>query len=730
MFGRRIHSFQQTEFADCGIACIRVLCRYYGLRVPMSWLREKVEVNRLGMSVRDMVAALESMHMHATAVRVGIDLLPELPLPAVLYWNKSHFVVLYRVDARRGRYHIMDPAEGKKVCSRAQLEECFAVMDGKGVAVLADPREDFLGQQPSIPRGGRHLGHLAARAVKEHARSFGAVCGLMLLGMAADVALPFVFQRTIDDGISNRDVHLIWLLVFSQLFIFLGSYVSGAVVDYLLTRMGLRMSIKMINEYLNKIIHLPMSFFARKLSSDLIQKVDDHNRIQNFMVSLPDTILFTTINVVLFSGLMIYFSPAVFVVFVVFTLLSVGWTVLFLRRRREVDYACYSKQAENRNNLYELVNGIDEIKVNCAQHQRRAAWETVQKRINDLSLRQAILRMYQQGGNVFFVRLRDICVTGICATLVVQGSMTIGLMMTISYIVGRLSAPFSNLIGSVNMFQDVNMSYDRLEEVMTASVEERPHKELPPFESIDFRGVWFKYPGAGLPMVLCGLDMSVRRGVTTAIVGESGCGKSTVLKLLFGFFNPAQGEVAVGHLPLCDIDEPAWLEGMAVVMQTGTLFSGDILTNIALSDATPSLERAREAARVACIDGFIESLPMGYGTRIGRTGLELSGGQQQRLLIARAVYRRPEIIVLDEATSALDATTERRVVENIMDAFSGRTVVVVAHRLSTVRRADCIVVMDRGRVAESGTHEQLMARRGTYYHLVLNQLETAPEPAL
>ena len=727
MFGRRIHSFQQTEFADCGIACIRVLCRYYGLRVPMAWLREKIETNRLGMSVRDMVEALASMKMDAVAVRVGIDLLPELPLPAVLYWNKSHFIVLYKVDARRGRYHVVDPAEGKMTYTRAQLLESFAVMDdGKGVAVLADPLEGFAEQQAEIPQRRRHLGHLAAKALREHARTVAAVCLLMLVAMGADVALPFAFQRTIDEGIRNRDVHLIWLLVFSQLFIFLGNYVSNSVVDYLLTRMGLRMSIKMINDYLNKIIHLPMSFFARKLSSDLIQKVDDHNRIQNFMVSLPDTILFTAISVLLFSGLMIYFSPAVFAVFVVFTLLSVGWTVLFLRRRREVDYACYSKQAENRNNLYELVNGIDEIKVNCAQHQRRAAWEQVQMRINDLSLRQATLRMYQNGGNVFFVRLRDICITGICATMVVQGSMTIGLMMTLSYIVGRLSAPFSNLISSVNMFQDVNMSYDRIEEVMTAAIEERPHKQLPPWDSIEFRSVWFKYPGAGLPMVLRGLDMTIERGITTAIVGESGCGKSTVLKLLFGFFEPARGEVAVGNLPLSHIDEPAWLARMAVVMQSGTLFSGDILTNIALSDARPSLARAREAARVACIDEFIDGLPMGYGTRIGRTGLELSGGQQQRLLIARAIYRQPEIIVLDEATSALDATTERRVVENIMDAFRGRTVVVVAHRLSTVRRADCIAVMHEGRVAETGSHARLMAARGTYFRLVQNQLESAP----
>lgn len=723
MFGRRIHSFQQTEYADCGIACIRVMCRYYGLRVPMSHLRATVETNRLGMSVRDMVAAFKELHMDAVAVRADIGMLAEMPLPAVLYWNKCHFIVLYKVDTRRGRYHVVNPAEGKMVYTRAQMEEFFAVFDeGKGVAILAEPAEGFLSQQAEIPQRTRHLGHLAAKAVREHARTFSAVCLLMLAGMAADVALPFVFQRTVDEGINNRDVHLIWLLVFSQLFIFFGNYLSGCVVDYLLTKMGLRMSIRMINDYLHRIIHLPMSFFARKVSSDLIQKVDDHNRIQAFLVSLPDTVLFTAINVLLFSAIMIYFSVPVFGVFLVFTLLSVGWTTLFLRKRREVDYSFYAKQAENRNNLYELVNGIDEIKANCAQQQRRESWERVQTSINGLSLKQATLRMYQSGGNVFFIRLRDICITGLCATMVVQGSMTIGLMMTLSYIVGRLSAPFSNLISSVNMFQDVNMSYDRIEEVMTAEIEHRS-STVPEFDRIEFQSVFFKYPGAGLPMVLNDFNLTVKCGQTTAIVGESGCGKSTVLKLIFGFFNPSAGCITVSDRSLCEIDEAAWLGEMAVVMQNGTIFSGDILTNIALSDATPSVERARIAARVACIDGFIENLPMGYGTRIGKTGMELSGGQKQRLLIARAVYRNPRIIVLDEATSALDAVTEKQVVENIMNAFSGRTVIVVAHRLSTVRHADCIVVMEHGHVAESGSHGQLTAARGAYYRLVQNQLE-------
>ncbi len=707
------------------MACIRIVCRYHGLCVPMSYLRHHVETGRLGISVRDIVAALGGLGMHSMAVRVGVDDLRTMPLPAILYWNRQHFVVLYKADVDKGVFSVVDPSEGKMKYRTDDFSEYFVANDGKGIAVLAEPDETFESRQKDMPPDERRLPHLAARIVREHSGPFAAVCAFMLLAMGADVALPFVFQRTIDEGIHSGDIQLIWLLVFSQLFIFFGNYLSNCVVEYLLTKIGLRMSIRMINDYLKKIICLPMSFFATKVSSDLIQKVDDHNRIQNFMVSLPDTLVFTVINVVLFSGILIYFSRTVFLIFIVCTLLSVVWTALFMRRRREVDYAYFSKLSENRNNLYELVNGIDEIKANCAQHQRLSTWDKVQSRINDLSLRKAMLKMYQNGGNVFFVRFRDIAITGICATLVVRGEMSIGLMMTLSYIVGRLSAPFANLINSVNMFQDVSMSYDRIEEVMNADLADGRVLPAPQFDSVEFRDVRFRYPGAGTPFVLHGIDLTIPRGRTTAIVGPSGCGKSTVLKILLGFFNPTSGEVLVEGVRLDSICEESWLSKMAVVMQNGNLFSGDILTNIALSDAEPDLGRARRAAEIACIDEFIDSLPMGFSTPVGKIGMEISGGQKQRLLIARAIYRCPEIIVLDEATSSLDAITERRVIENIMAEFRNRTVVIVAHRLSSVKNADNIIVMDSGRIEEQGTHAQLLCGGGRYYSLVEHQMEFA-----
>lgn len=720
---RHIYSYQQVEHSDCGLACIRILCRYHGLRLPMSFLRGHVEINRLGASVRDIVGALRGLHMEAAAVRVGMEHIAEMPLPSILYWNRRHFVVLYKISANGSYFYIVDPAEGKMRIAREQFEKSFINNKDRGIAILADPADGFLEQQADIPASKHRLHKLAVSAIGEHRKSFVAVCVLMLFAMAADVALPFFFQRTVDEGIRNNDIPLIWLLVGSQLFIFLGNYVANTVINYLLTRVGLQMSIRMIKDYLNKIIILPMSFFAKKVSSDLIQKVDDHNRIRSFLVSLPDTILFTAIYIMLFSAILIYFSHAVFVVFLVFTASGILWSTLFMRRRRELDYACFSSLAENRNNLYELVNGIDEIKANCAQRQRVAAWDTVQNRINTLSLKTTRLKMWQNGGYVFFNRLRDIAITGICATMVVHGEMTIGLMMTVSYIVGRLAVPFSNLIDSINSFQDVRMSYERVEEVMESDATPSGIKPLPEADALYFDSVCFRYPGAGSPMVLDNLSLTIPYGKTTAIVGASGCGKSTLLKLMLGFFTPAAGRVHVGGLSLNEIDEYAWLSKIAVVMQTGSLFSGDILTNIALSDDHPDLSRAQEAAHAACIDDFIENLPMGYNTPIGKIGMEISGGQKQRILIARAIYRNPEIVVLDEATSSLDAVTESRIIHNIMESFRNRTVVVVAHRLSTVRNADNIIVMNKGCVAEQGTHDHLLAIHGLYFELVNNQVE-------
>lgn len=718
----RIHSYQQLEHSDCGVTCIRIVARYYGKKIASEQIRDACDMSRLGISIGDVVEAFKGLGMESVAVRLTPDEAERMPLPSVLFWEQKHFVVLYKI--RHGKYYIVDPARGKMKFSRDEFYKHWCNGSDRGVAVLADPTDEFEAREFVKPKSNRRLLRMFGETLLRHRRSFISVIFLTALAMLADVVLPLVFQRTIDDGINGRNIPLVWLLILAQLFVFLGNYVSNTLTDFILTKLGLKMGIDMMNRYLRKLVGLPMIFFARKVNSDLIQKAEDQNRIKDFLVGMPDTFFFSTLSLIVFSAMLIYYNWVIFVIFMGLTGLGMAWTALFLRRRREIDYAYTAAIAENRNNLYELIYGMPEVKTNNAQDIKIDKWNEVQERVNRLSVKSAFMRIYLSGGNTMLSRLKDLAVTGICASLVIQGSMTIGAMMTVSYIVGRLASPFNNMLGAVGSVQDACISYSRVEEVLSAEMDADEGKLTDaPRGDIHVNNVSFKYPGSGSPYVLKNIDIKIPEGKTTALVGASGCGKTTLIKLILGMFAPRQGEISLGGAPMAAIEEAAWLKGIGVVMQGGTVFSGTLLSNIALADKEPDREKAANAARLACLDDFIAKLPMGYDTKVGVAGIEMSGGQKQRLLIARAIYKNPELLILDEATSSLDAGNESTIVCNIEEFFKKRTVIVAAHRLSTVKRADNIVFMDGGEVKEQGTHEDLIAKRGGYYELVKNQLE-------
>ncbi|MDE6783101.1 MAG: peptidase domain-containing ABC transporter, partial [Paramuribaculum sp.] len=635
--------------------------------------------------------------------------------------------VLEEYLPKKDKYRIVDPSEGRLKISADDFRANFLGENEFGIVMLMEPTDTFYANQKihGEDKTNRGLIRLITKAWKDNKKILGWAILFTMLGVLADVTLPFVFQRTVDEGIAHKDISLIWLLVFGQLFVFLGNYVSNALVDLMLSKLGLRFGIQILNEYLSKLVQLPISFFSTKVNSDLIQKAEDHHRIKGFLLTLPDTVFLTTLNLVVFSTLLIVFSPLIFLIFIAFTSASLLWTVFFLRFRKELDYSLVSKTAENRNNLYELIEGIEEIKSNNAHHSRVRIWYDLQDSINRLTLKSTFYRLYQSGGNTLLVRIRDIVITGLSACMVVDGSMSIGIMMTISYIVGRLSVPFSSLLGSINNIQDATISYSRIEEIHNTAADASACGNQP-FElaPISFEDVSFKYPGANCPQVLSDVSFVIRPNHTTAIVGESGCGKSTIIKLLLRFYLPGSGRIVIGDTDIACVSDTSWASNVAAVLQNGKLFSGSILANISLSDEKPDREKAMFAARAACIDEFINTLPMGLNTRIGKTGLDLSGGQTQRILIARAIYKRPEVLILDEATSSLDAVTEARIMSNIYSIFRGKTLVVAAHRLSTVRNADNIVVFDSGHITEQGTHHELLSREGVYRQLVQNQMAT------
>ncbi len=718
---RRIKSFQQLEHSDCGITCIRIVAHYYGKKVPLKMLRELCDVGRMGISLRDIMECTRKLGFRSEAVKIGLEDVERMPLPAILYWEQRHYVVLYRISRGGRLFHIADPARGKVRLGRDDFMRHWQAHDGSGMAIVMDPTDEFYDKER---HSGKGLWLMLRGAVSRNKIVFCTVILLATLGMASDVVTPVLFQRTVDDGINGKDIGLVWLLVLGQFCMFLGNYVSGSVADLLLTKMGLRMGVRMMGEYLQKLIRLPVSFFDRKVSADLIQKLDDQNRLKNFLLNMPETIFFTIVNLVVFSVLLVWYSRTVFLIFLAATLLSFAWTRLHLRRRKSIDYSLFSYSAENRNNVYELVNGMQEIKINNAQQTRVAVWNEVQQKINRLSMQSAYVNLSIGSGNLFFSRIKDIAMTGICATMVIKGNLTIGEMMTISYIAGRLSGAFSNIVSMPGTLQDASMSYERLDEVLNTPEETTAERTAAHVEGEDLRleNVSFKYPGSYSPFVVKNFSAVIPHGKTTAVVGASGCGKTTLIKLMLGFYAPQGGSVRVGNTDLVQLDSDEWLRHCGVVMQNGYIFSGTILQNIAIADVSPDLEKARDAARVACIDDFFSLLPMGYHTKLGVAGLELSGGQRQRLFIARAVYKNPQVLFLDEATSSLDAGNESSIVENLAHYNQGRTVVVAAHRLSTVRRADNIIFMSRGELVEQGTHDQLVARRGAYYKLVKEQL--------
>lgn len=689
-------------------------------------LREMCDVSRMGISLKDILDCTQTLGFRSAAVKVTEKEIAGMPLPAILYWKQFHYVVLYKID-KKSRYSITDPSFGKMRFEKEEFMQYWKGDSYTGLAVVMDPTADFYSKTYKNDNVRPKLFRLLKDSVSAHKGKFFWVVIFTLVGMIADAISPLLFQKTIDAGIGEKDLQLVWVLILGQFAFFLGNYISNNVVEIILAKLGLRVSIDLLKQYLSKLIRLPISFFDVKVNSDLIQKLDDQNRVKNFLVHMPDNFFFACIYLVVFSGMLIYYNYLIFLIVAFSSALALLWSRLFLRKRREIDYSYFSYQSASRNNIYELIYGMPEIKINNAQQIRVSVWNKTQEKINDLSLRSVFVRFYINSGNVFLLRLKDILITGICATLVIHDQMTIGVMMTITYLVGRLTSPVSQLIDSVSSIQDASMSYERLDEILhypnTGEAGRQPFSTDRIHTGMILENVSFKYPGSHSPYVLKSICTQIPAGKVTAIVGASGSGKSTLIKLLLGFYTPQHGHIRIDDRPLTSLDADEWLKHCGVVMQSGYIFSGTLMENIALSDPDPDLEKVRKAAQMACIADFFETLPMGYATKIGVAGLELSGGQKQRLFIARAIYKDPPFVFLDEATSSLDANNEQEILRNMTDFYRGKTVVIVAHRLSTVRNADKILFLDRGEIVEEGTHEELTQQKGAYYTLVRNQLE-------
>lgn len=700
-----------------------MIAKHYGADIPLRYLHSVSDLNRLGMSIKDMTSCFAKIGMDSAAVKLNVVHLADMPLPAILFWQQRHFVVLYKINARRQKYYVADPAQGKMIYSKEELIK-YWIPDGDttGLAVLAEPDENFCTGEYEKENSLRNFYSYLSRFLKNHKDRFTIALLITIVIMAADFAVPLLLRRTVDEGIGHKDISLIVLMLICQLFVAAGGLVASGLMDLILTKTGLGINLEMVNNFLERLARFPLSFFDRKVSSDFVQKIADQSRIKDFLISFPNSLLTMTLTVIVFSILLFHYSVLIFCLFIIMSLIEIAWGTLFLNQRKTLNYAYFTSSAENRNHAYELTNGMADLKVNNAELSRIGKWKETQLAINKVSMKSSWLRITSGGGQSFISRVKDLAVTGIGAAMVIYGDLTIGTLMTLGYITGRLSLPFTRLSSTIGSLQDAVLSYRRIDDVIHDDTEFRG-KQGYSEPTIELKKVSFKYAGAGSPYVIKDFDLVVEKGKVTALVGESGCGKSTLIKLMLGFYIPQEGVLTLGGHDVRDVDNSDWLRHCGVVMQEAKIFTGTILENVSLSDNKPDIEKSFRLLDTVGLSSFVNSLPMGIHTRIGVAGIEMSGGQKQRLMIARALYKDPDMLFLDEATSSLDANNEKSIVSNISALKKGKTVVIAAHRLSTVQNADKIVFIKNGRIAEVGTHSELIDLKGDYWRLVKNQLQ-------
>lgn len=721
--------FRQLEGMDCAPACIQMIAHSYGKFISLYSLRDFCNVTRIGVSGDDIVNGCKAIHLEAYPCLVDRNKIDKLFLPTILHWRQNHFIVLYDIKEKSdGRlFFIADPQYGKIILREDIFMDEWCAKEEKGYAILIQPTENFyniVSQKPTLKEEIGTITYIFREAFPKYKKNLITVLVLSILISIVSWCMPFLFQKAIDFGITNKDLSVVILMMLGQLVCFLGYSIAGAINNIILTKMGFNISIDFLTKFLYKIIKLPLSFFDTRLNTDLIQRMEDQRRIQNLLTNQLQSISLALINFLVFSAILIYYNLNIFFIFILFTFFSILHTQIFLNKLKILNYSKFSLDAESKNLTYELIGGMPEIKINNAQEAKVSEWEKLQRKINHISLKTLFNSLYMSSGNVFIAQFAQLLILIFAAYAVIQNQFTIGVMMTITYIIGQLSNASTIIINFSREIIETKISIDRLEEINRRKDENSVlYKEQIITEGIRFKNVSFKYEGSHSPYVLNDINLFVPKGKILAIVGASGSGKTTLMKLMLSFYLPTKGNIFIDSFIMQDCNTDAWRQCCGVVMQDGYIYSGTVSENIALSQTDPDYEKVYEAAKLACVDEFIRTLPRGYNTRIGNNGVGLSGGQKQRILIARSLYKNPNFLFFDEATSSLDASNEKKIMDNLYNFCKNRTIIIIAHRLSTVRNADQIIFLDKGQIVELGSHKELIQHKGAYYNLIKDQLD-------
>lgn len=730
-FMRKINfpSYIQADAKDCGPTCLRIISKYYGKSISLQQIRNLSETTREGSSLMGLSDAAEKLGYKTLGLKIDFTtLIEDIPLPCICHWNKYHFVVIYKID-KTGKVYISDPSYGLITYSKEEFIRFWIGNNAdenteEGVILVLETTPSFFQNEFDENKSKASFSFLSKYLLKYKFLVIQLAVGL-LAGSLLSLIFPFLTQSIVDVGIQNQDLNFIYLVLLAQIMLFIGRTGLEVIRSWILLHLSARINISIISDFFIKLMKLPISFFDTRMTGDIMQRINDHHRIEQLLTTSSLNTLFSLVNLIIFSIILLFYDYRLFIVYLVGAVCYIGWILFFLKRRKELDYKRFSQVSQEQSKVIELINGMQEIKLQNAEKQKRWNWEFVQVKLFKVNIKSLSLEQWQSVGGNFINQMKDILVSFLSAKLVLSGNLTLGMMLSVQYIIGQLNSPLLQLVDFIRQTQDAKISLERLGEIHDKEDEENTEEQYAteiPQTDIEIENVSFRYIGSD-QFVFENLNLTIPYQKTTAIVGASGSGKTTLLKLLMKFYEPNTGEIKLGNTNLKNISPKIWRNHCGVVMQEGYVFNDTIAENIAVGEDYIDKEKLRKSVEIANIKDFIENLPLSYNTKIGNEGVGVSGGQKQRLFIARAVYKSPDYIFFDEATSALDANNEKIIMENLEKFFKGKTAIVIAHRLSTVRHADKIIVLDKGKVVEEGNHTELVALRGEYYRLVKNQLE-------
>lgn len=732
---KRFPLYKQHDSSDCGPACLKMICKYYGKSYSIEYLRERSYITREGVSILGISEAAENIGFQTKRVKLSFEQLTSIiNFPCILYWNQNHFVVCYGVRKipRKNDYKIFiaDPVGEKYTLNLEEFLNCWVTIKQQdkmtGIALVLSPTPDFYNETDNDEKSKKKISHYFRYLRPYKAQIIQLSIGL-IIGSLLQFVIPFLTQAMVDQGVNNNNLDLITLILIGQLAIFFTQLAVEFIRNWIFLHVNTRISISLISDFLIKLMKLPIRFFDSKNTGDILQRIEDNDRIKNFLTGSTLSTLFSFINFIIFAVILGYYNLTILSIFILGNVLYILWILLFMRYRRKLDYKRFTQTAAEQSNLIELITGMQDIKLSNTEKQKRWNWERIQIKLFNISIKGLAIEQYQQVGTLFFTQTTSLLILFMAAKLVVSGSISIGMMMAISYIVGQLGGPISQVIGFIQTTQDAKISLERLNEIQNKEDEDvntvNQLKYLPEDKELKLNNIKFTYDGSNRNYIINDVNLIIPGNKVTAIVGASGSGKTTLIKIMLGFYAPNSGNVMMGDTDIQEINSHILRQNIGAVLQDSFIFSDTIVKNITMEEDNINKEQLLRAVEIANIREFIESLPLKYNTKIGMEGNGLSQGQRQRILIARAVYKNPSFLFLDEATNALDANNEKVIIDNLNEFYRGRTVVIVAHRLSTVQNADNIIVLEKGKVLEMGRHEELVRNKSAYYSLVKNQLE-------